>query len=80
MKVLGIDLGTSSSAAAVMIDGRVEIIPFENRYDTQKPLPSVVSFFEDGMCLVGTYALEQDHYNPKGTVFNIKRNMGSGNK
>ncbi len=80
MKVLGIDLGTSSSAAAIMIDGDVKIIPFEENYSTQKPLPSVVSFFEDGQGLVGTSALEQAHYNPKGTIFNIKRKMGSGNK
>ena len=80
MKVLGIDLGTSSSAAAVMIDGNVQIIPFEDKYETQKPLPSVVSFFEDGTGLIGTYALEQAHYNPKGTVFNIKREIGTGRK
>ena len=79
MKVLGIDLGTSSSAAAVMIDGEVKVIPFEENHSTQKPLPSVVSFFEDGTGLVGTSALEHAHYNPKGTIFNIKRKMGSGN-
>lgn len=80
MTVLGIDLGTSSSAAAVMIKGKVQLIPFEGNYSTQKPLPSVVSFFEDGTGLIGTYALEQSHYNPKGTIHNIKRKMGSGNK
>ena len=79
MTVLGIDLGTSSSAAAVMIDGKIHLIPFEGNHTTQKPLPSVVSFFEDGTGLIGTYALEQSHYNPKGTIHNIKRKMGSGN-
>ncbi len=78
MKVLGIDLGTSSSSAAIMLDGEIKIIPSsEKKTTTVKPFPSVVTFFEDGSCLIGESALEQSFYNPKGTVFNAKRLIGS---
>jgi len=79
MAVLGIDLGTSRSASAVMIDGSIKLIPSsdENKVDV-KPFPSVVSFLEDGTCLIGKKALEQSVYNPNGTIFNVKRKMGSG--
>ena len=78
MRVLGIDLGTSSSSAAIMIDGEIKIIPSsEKKTSTVKPFPSVVTFFEDGRCLIGQEALEQSFYNPKGTVFNAKRLIGS---
>ena len=76
MKVIGIDLGTSSSAAAVMIDGEVKIIPLDDKSGSLKPLPSVVSFFKDGSGLVGVPAVEQAIYNPDGVIFNIKRKMG----
>lgn len=79
MVVLGIDLGTSSSAAAMMINGKIQLISFSDKHSTTvKPFHSVVSFFEDGSCLIGKPALEQSSYNPKGTVFNVKRMMGSG--
>ena len=79
MVVLGNDLGTSSSAAAAMIDGKIQLISFSDKNSTDvKPFHSVVSFFEDGSCLIGKPALEQSSYNPKGTVFNVKRMMGSG--
>ena len=79
MVVLGIDLGTSRSAAVAMIDGKIQLVSStdENSADA-KPFHSVVSFFEDGSCLIGKQALEQSSYNPKGTVFNVKRLMGSG--
>ena len=79
MVVLGIDLGTSRSAAAVMIDGKIQLVSSAdtNSIDA-KPFHSVVSFFEDGRCLIGKQALEQSSYNPKGTIFNVKRLMGSG--
>ena len=79
MAVLGIDLGTSRSASAVMIDGAIKLIPSsdENKEDV-KPFPSVVSFLEDGTCLIGKKALEQSVYNPNGTIFNVKRLMGCG--
>lgn len=79
MVVLGIDLGTSRSAAAAMIDGKIQLVSSSNANSTDaKPFHSVVSFFEDGGCLIGKQALEQASYNPKGTIFNVKRLMGSG--
>jgi molecular chaperone DnaK len=78
MRVLGIDLGTSSSSAAILIDGEIKIIPSSEKKTTIiKPFPSVVTFFDDGSCLIGESALEQSFYNPKGTVFNTKRLIGS---
>src|SRR5579885_2986316 len=77
-KVLGIDLGTSYSAAAVLSDGKIRIIPpFEVKSTTNKPFPSVVSFLESGEILVGNTAVDQSTYNPKGTIFNVKRKIGS---
>ena len=81
MKVLGIDLGTSSSAAAVLVDGKIQLVPSsEKNVSTVKPFPSVVSFFGDNGCLIGSAASEQSVYNPKGTIFNIKRKMGTGER
>ena len=78
-KILGIDLGTSSSAAAIMIDGKIQIIPSsEKNISTIKPFPSVVSFDQNGNCAIGSAAVEQAPYNPNGTIFNVKRKMGSG--
>lgn len=77
MKVLGIDLGTSSSSAAIMLDGEIKIIPSSEKTTSNKPFPSVVTFFEDGSCLIGESALEHSFYNPRGTVFNSKRLIGS---
>jgi molecular chaperone DnaK len=54
------------------------IIPSDEKASTEKPLPSVVSFFADGSCLIGKSAVEQSFYNPEGTVSNVKRLMGSG--
>ena len=81
MKVLGIDLGTSSSAASVLIGDKIQYIPNpdESRTD-EKPFPSIVSFFADGRCLIGTPAREQEMYNPKGTIKNVKRLMGTNQK
>ena len=79
MVVLGIDLGTSRSAAAVMIDGKIQLVSSSNIDSPDvKPFHSVVLFFDDGSCLIGKHALEQSSYNPNGTVFNVKRMMGSG--
>ena len=78
VKVLGIDLGTSSSAAAIFSDGEIRIIPsFDGKHTSRKPFPSVVSFFESGEILVGSPALEQSIYNPSGTIFNAKRKIGT---
>ena len=79
MVVLGIDLGTSRSAAAAMIDGKIQLVSSSNDNSADaKPFPSVVSFLDDGSCLIGKEALEQSSYNPNGTIFNVKRKMGSG--
>jgi molecular chaperone DnaK len=81
-KILGIDLGTSSSAAAIMLNGKIQRIPStEKNINSVKPFPSVVSFNQDGVsCTIGAAAIEQFQYNPKGTIFNIKRKMGSNKK
>ena len=56
-KILGIDLGTSSSAAEIIIDGEPHKIPsFEKNTRTIKPFPSVVSFDQNGNILVGSDA------------------------
>lgn len=79
MAVLGIDLGTSNSVAAMMVDGKIQLVSFSDKNSTNtQPFFSVVSFFEDGSCLIGKSALEQSLYNPKGTVVNVKKMMGSG--
>ena len=79
--VLGIDLGTSSSTASVLLNGELHTVPsFEKNNYSEKPFPSVVSFFEDGGCLIGYPALEQSIYNPRGTFKNIKRYMGKDKK
>ena len=78
MRVLGVDLGTSGSAAAVLIDGKIQLVASPDMRRSAKPFPSVASFFEDGGCLIGTPALEQAAYNPHGTISNVKRDMGTG--
>ena len=80
-KILGIDLGTSSSAAAIMVNEKIQIIPStEKNTTTIKPFPSVVSFDQNGNCSIGSAALEESSYNPHGTIFNVKRKMGSREK
>jgi len=69
---VGIDLGTTNSAAAyVDLDGRAEIIPNSEGENTT---PSVVAFDDDAV-LVGKAALAQAAANPEGTVMAIKRHM-----
>ena len=80
MRILGIDLGTGGSATAVLIDGKIQLIASPDMYKSAKPFPLVVSFFEDGRCLIGTHVLEQAAYNPHGTVSNVKREMGTGHR
>ncbi|MEM3671024.1 MAG: molecular chaperone DnaK [Thermoprotei archaeon] len=80
-KVLGIDLGTSNSAAAVIVDGRPVVIPAaEGVTLTGKAFPSVVAFTKDGQLLVGEPARRQAIQNPEGTVIAVKRLMGTGKK
>jgi len=80
-KIIGIDLGTSNSAAAALIGGRPTIIPSaEGASAGGKAFPSVVAFTEDGQRLVGEPARRQAVTNTEGTVMAIKRKMGTGEK
>ena len=80
-KIIGIDLGTSNSAAAALIGGRPTIIPSaEGASVAGKAFPSVVAFTEDGQKLVGEPARRQAVSNPDGTIMAIKRKMGTGEK
>jgi molecular chaperone DnaK len=77
-KIIGIDLGTTNSAAAVMEAGRPTVIPSaEGPTAAGKMFPSVVAFTADGTLLVGEPAKRQYVTNPEGTIFEIKRKMGT---
>jgi len=77
-KILGIDLGTTNSAAAIMEAGRPTVVPSaEGPTMAGKMFPSVVAFTKDGQLLVGESAKRQATVNPEGTVFEIKRKMGT---
>ena len=80
--ILGIDLGTTGSTASVLLDdGEIHTVPsVEKTHSTEKPFPSIVSFFQDGSCLIGDSALEQSIYNPIGTIKNVKKHMGTPKK
>jgi molecular chaperone DnaK len=80
-KIIGIDLGTSNSAAAVMEGGRPSIIPSaEGTSIGGKAFPSYVAFTKDGQLLVGEPARRQAVSNPEGTIAAIKRKMGTDYK
>ena len=77
-KIIGIDLGTSNSAAAVLSGGKPEIIPSaEGNTLGGKAFPSVVAFTKDGQRLVGEPARRQAISNPDKTITAIKRKMGT---
>ncbi len=77
-KVIGIDLGTSNSACAVVERGRPAIIPSaEGTTAGGKAFPSYVAFTKDGQLLVGEPARRQATANPEGTVLAAKRKMGT---
>jgi molecular chaperone DnaK len=77
-KIIGIDLGTTSSAAAVVIGGRPVIIPSsEGLTPYGKYFPSYVAITKDGQLLVGEPARRQAVMNPEGTVTGWKRKMGT---
>ncbi len=79
-KIIGIDLGTTNSAAAVMEAGRPLVIPSaEGQTAAGKMFPSVVAFTKDGQMIVGEPAIRQAATNPEGTIREIKRKMGTGN-
>ena len=80
-KIIGIDLGTSNSAAAAMSGGRPAIIPSaEGTSLGGKAFPSYVAFTKEGEMLVGEPARRQAVSNPEGTVTAIKRKMGTDYK
>ena len=72
-KILGIDLGTTNSAMAVLENGEPTIIV---NAEGDRTTPSVVGFRSDGDRIVGKAAKNQAVTNPKNTVFSIKRFMG----
>ncbi|MFP3261887.1 MAG: molecular chaperone DnaK [Nitrososphaeria archaeon] len=80
-KIIGIDLGTTNSAAAVVEGGKPVIIPSaEGPTVAGKMFPSVVAFTKDGQLLVGEPAKRQAAMNPEGTIFEFKRKMGTDYK
>jgi len=72
-KIIGIDLGTTNSAVAVMEGGQPVVITNE---EGGRTTASVVGFTEEGERLVGAIAKRQSVTNPKGTIYSIKRFMG----
>ena len=80
-KVIGIDLGTTNSAAAIFENGRATVIPSaEGPTMAGKMFPSVVAFTKDGQLLIGETAKRQATANPEGTIYEIKRKMGTDYK
>ncbi len=80
-KIIGIDLGTTNSAAAMMEAGRPVVIPSaEGQTAAGKMFPSVVAFTKEGQLLVGEPAKRQAATNPEGTIFEVKRKMGTDQK
>jgi len=77
-KIIGIDLGTSNSACAVLQAGKPTIVPSaEGTTQYGKAFPSVVAFTKDGQKLVGEPARRQAVSNPKGTITAAKRKIGT---
>jgi molecular chaperone DnaK len=77
-KIIGIDLGTSNSAAAVVMGGKPTIIPAAEGVTVGgKAFPSVVAFTKTGELLVGEPARRQAVTNPDSTIAAVKRKMGS---
>jgi molecular chaperone DnaK len=80
-KIIGIDLGTSNSAASVLEAGRPKIIPSAEGVSMYgKAFPSFVAFTKDGQLLVGEPARRQAVSNPHGTIYAAKRKMGTNFK
>jgi len=80
-KIIGIDLGTSNSAAAYLESGRPKIIPSsEGITQYGKAFPSYVALTRDGQRIVGEPARRQAITNAKGTITAFKRKMGTDHK
>ncbi len=76
-KIIGIDLGTTNSAVAVMEGGKPTIVA---NVEGNRTTPSVVAFTKDGERLVGETAKRQAIMNPDRTIASIKRDMGTSRK
>ena len=72
-KIIGIDLGTTNSAMAVMQSGKAEIVA---NSEGARTTPSVVAMNKNGERLVGQVARRQQVTNPKNTVYEVKRLIG----
>jgi molecular chaperone DnaK len=72
-KAIGIDLGTTNSAVAVVQNGERVVIPNQ---EGNRTTPSVVAFTDKGERLVGQVAKRQGVTNPENTIFSVKRLMG----
>jgi molecular chaperone DnaK len=72
-RVIGIDLGTTHSCAAVVINDKPQVIPSRKGYRT---IPSIVAYTDEGRLLVGHPAKAQMELNPKNTVYGSKRLVG----
>ncbi len=72
-KIIGIDLGTTNSAVAVMKNGELQIL--ENA-EGNRTTPSIVALSKGGERLVGLLAKRQSVTNPKNTIFSVKRLIG----
>jgi len=80
-RIIGIDLGTSNSASAIIMGGRPTIIPSaEGTTIAGKAFPSYVAFTKDDELLVGEPARRQAVTNPEGTIYAVKRKMGTSEK
>ncbi len=72
-KILGIDLGTTNSVAAIIEGGEPKVL--ENK-EGNRTTPSIVAISKSGERLVGLLAKRQSVTNPENTVFSVKRLMG----
>jgi len=72
-KIIGIDLGTTNSVAAVLEGGDPAVIPTA---EGTRTLPSVVAVSKSGERTAGTLAKRQAITNPENTIFSVKRFMG----
>jgi len=72
-KAAGIDLGTTNSVIAAMVDGHPQVVP---NTEGSRTTPSVVAFTTEGERLVGQLARRQAILNPKGTIYSAKRFIG----
>ena len=72
-RTIGIDLGTTNSAMAVLTGGEPEVIP---NAEGGRTTPSVVGFSKSGERLVGAVARRQAVTNPQNTVLSVKRFIG----